>query len=79
MIPNGIKKMAKNRIVQLDFSDDAYKALQRIKTEIGVTSDAKFIGNAIRLYRWFLDRKAAGEEIQIVDPDGNVRTIDLVL
>jgi hypothetical protein len=70
--------MAKNHIVQLDFSNEAYKSLQRIEEKIGVTSDAKAIGNAIRLYQWFLDRKEAGEEIQIVGPDGNVRVVELV-
>jgi preprotein translocase subunit SecF len=62
--------------VQLDFSKEAYAMLQSLKKASDSKTNAEVVRNALRLYQWFLEKKAAGQEIQLVDGD-DVRPVEL--
>jgi hypothetical protein len=59
-----IFKMSKTR-VQLDFDDDSYGQLQRLKERSGSRTNAELIRDAMSLYDWVLSKRELGWHFQI--------------
>lgn len=63
------------RRIQLDFSEAGYEDLEAIRAQAGVATKAAAIGNAIAIYKWYLETTGAGGEILVRAKDGQVEKI----
>ncbi len=64
--------------VQLDFSPQAYERLLRIRELAGARTNAEVVRNALRVFEWFLEQKAAKHKLQVVT-DSSVKEVELLL
>jgi hypothetical protein len=65
------KKKDKER-VQLDFSAEALNRLDMLKEEIGASTRAETIRQALRLYDWFISETEPDSTIQIKNANGEI-------
>jgi len=64
--------------VQIDFSAEAYERLLRIRQKSGAQTNTEIVRNALRLYDWFLDQKATGSKVALLDQKGVMREIEII-
>lgn len=63
------KSRTKER-VQMDFSSDALERLDKLKEEIGASTRAETIRQALRLFEWFVNDTHPNDTITITDNNG---------
>lgn len=59
--------MKKKERVQLDFAPEALTRLDELKDEIGATTRAETIRQALRLFNWFVSETHSDDTITITD------------
>ena len=64
--------------VQVDFTSEAYERLQQIKDMAGVKSNTETIRNALRLYDWYLQKRADNCQLLLAKGDV-VKEVELLL
>lgn len=57
--------------LQLDLSAEAMQQLDEMKDEAGASSRAEVVRNAVRLYRWFLEKRRRGLGLCLREPGSN--------
>ncbi len=65
------------RRVQLDFTQEAYERLIKLRKEADLKTNAELVRNALRLYDWFLEQRNAGYKIHLVK-DEKVKEVEIV-
>jgi hypothetical protein len=71
----GIQKESRSRAkerVQLDFAVEALERLDRLKEQIGASTRAETIRQALRLFEWFVNDTDPGDTITITDSSGEI-------
>lgn len=76
--PKPIPRLPNRQRVQVDFSPEAYGRLLKMREMSGVKTNAEVFRNALRLYDWFLEQKQADVRVQLLDPDGTIRLVELI-
>lgn len=64
--------MKKKERVQLDFAPEALARLDELKDEIGATTRAETIRQALRLFNWFVSETSPDDVITITDHDDKI-------
>jgi hypothetical protein len=54
--------------VSLDFSEEAKRRLDEIRTLGGQETNAQLIEDALRVYEWLLNMRRAGKDLEVVTP-----------
>jgi len=62
----------KKERVQLDFAPEALARLDELKEDIGATTRAETIRQALRLFNWFVSESRPDDTITITDREGNI-------
>ncbi|GAC1359722.1 MAG: hypothetical protein NVS2B12_37760 [Ktedonobacteraceae bacterium] len=62
----------KKERVQLDFAPEALARLDELKDDIGATTRAETIRQALRLFNWFVSESRPDDTITITDRDGKI-------
>lgn len=65
--------------VQLDLSPESHDEMSDMRRRCGARSFAEVFRSAMRLYKWYLDVRDAGEKIQVIASDGAVREVQLLI
>ncbi len=64
--------------LQLDFSAEAYSRLEELRQKAGgQKNNAELVRDALRLYEWYLTRRAEGYKVQLAK-NGETTTVDLL-
>ena len=64
--------MKKKERVQLDFAPEALTRLDELKDDIGATTRAETIRQALRLFNWFVSETRPDDTITITDRTGEI-------
>jgi hypothetical protein len=70
------KAMPDKHRVQLDFSEDAFRALQGLKTRINASTNAEVIRHALGLLKWVVNEAAENKRL-LVEGDHEIRELVL--
>lgn len=55
------------------------RRLERLQEQTGAGTITETIADAIRVFEWFVAQRAAGREILVREPSGEVRQVEFVL
>lgn len=66
-----------DHLLQIQFSEEAYKALQEVKEKANLATDSATIREALRIYKYLLEEKQNGRKIAIVDRSGVLYKINI--
>lgn len=71
---------AENRYtrVSLDLSPEAAQQLEELLKKANTTSKAQLVRTALRLFGWYLDKRARGYRVQLIKDD-QVTEVELFL
>ena len=67
---NSASNKALHRKIQFDFSPDALKRLETLKTRVDAATMAEVIRNALKVYEWMVDRIDPNYTLEIQDEKG---------
>lgn len=56
--------------VQLDFSEPAFRELEKLQSKLNASSRAEVVRNALGVLRWLTDNLTAGNKVVIERKDG---------
>jgi hypothetical protein len=70
------KAMLEKHRVQLDFSEEAFRALQGLKARINASTNAEVIRHALGLLKWVVNEAAENKRVLV---EGDHETRELVL
>jgi hypothetical protein len=57
---------------------DARARIEALQQETGATSITETIGDALRLYEWFVQQRKSGRQVQLRSPDGETVLVEFV-
>lgn len=66
---DGSVSKAGRKRVYIDFTEQAFRRLSKIKLLAEATSNSELLRNAIRLYEWYLERRKEGYKICLMKND----------
>lgn len=66
--------MATVKRLQIDISEQSFERLKRLKENSDASSYAEVTNKAYRVYEFFIDALQQGNEIKLVDKDGNEKS-----
>ncbi|EDP0617335.1 MULTISPECIES: hypothetical protein [Enterobacteriaceae] len=70
--------MATVKRLQIDISEQSFERLKRLKENSDASSYAEVTNKAYRVYEFFIDALQQGNEIKLVDKDGNEKIVEFL-
>ncbi|MFJ5451397.1 MULTISPECIES: hypothetical protein [Pectobacterium] len=70
--------MATVKRLQIDISEQSFERLKRLKENSEASSYAEVTNKAYRVYEFFIDALQQGNEIKLVDKDGNEKIVEFL-
>lgn len=70
--------MATVKRLQIDISEQSFERLKRLKENSEASSYAEVTNKAYRVYEFFIDALRQGNEIKLVDKDGNEKIVEFL-
>jgi len=70
--------MATVKRLQIDISEQSFDRLKRLKENSEASSYAEVTNKAYRVYEFFIDALRQGNEIKLIDKDGNEKTVEFL-
>ncbi|EKS6306115.1 hypothetical protein [Enterobacter cloacae] len=70
--------MATMKRLQIDISEQSFERLKRLKENSEASSYAEVTNKAYRVYEFFIDALQQGNEIKLVDKDGNEKIVEFL-
>ncbi|EAM2843491.1 hypothetical protein OA44_23515 [Enterobacter cloacae] len=64
--------------LQIDISEQSFERLKRLKENSEASSYAEVTNKAYRVYEFFIDALQQGNEIKLVDKDGNEKIVEFL-
>ena len=65
--------------IQFQFTPDAYERMQKLREEVGASTYAELVRNALRIYEWLHKQEQQGYSLGLVKDDELVKEIKFVL
>ena len=70
--------MATMKRLQIDISEQSFERLKRLKENSEASSYAEVTNKTYRVYEFFIDALQQGNEIKLVDKDGNEKIVEFL-
>jgi len=70
--------MATVKRLQIDISEQSFERLKRLKENSEASSYAEVTNKAYRVYEFFIDALQQGNEIKLVDKEGNEKIVEFL-